>query len=132
MAFMNYLFSIGRNAEAHEWLERGLAKWPYHGELVMLKVKLLYNEYQYKEAVALLKRLISVRHDVAEPHIWIAMCYQRMGDNMAALAEAQLSTRLAPKSYTAHKILGDILKEQKKLSQANAAYEVAEMMRHKN
>jgi tetratricopeptide (TPR) repeat protein len=131
VAYMKYLFSLGRHAEACEWLDRGLTKWPYHGELVMIKVKILYNEYQYKEAVNYLKRLISVQHDVAEPHIWIAMCYQRMGDNMAALAEAQLSTRLAPKSYTAHKVLGDILKEQKKTSQANAAYEVAEMMRHK-
>jgi len=128
--FMKYLFSIGQNDEARQWLERGLAKWPYHGELVLTKVKLLYNEYRYKDAVGLLKRLISVKPDIAEPHIWIAMCYQRLGDNMAALAESQLATRLAPKSYTAHKVLGDILKEQKKLSQANAAYEVAEMMRH--
>ena len=132
VAFMKYLVSIGRHGEAQEWLERGLNKWPYHGELVMSKVKLLYNEYQYKEAVTLLKRLISFKPDAPEPHIWAAMCYQRLGDNMAALAEAQLSTRLAPKSYTAHKVLGDILKEQKKSSQANAAYEVAEMMRHKN
>ena len=132
VAFMNYLFSIGRNAEAREWLDRGLSKWPYHGELVMLKVKQLYNEFQYKEAVNYLKRLISVRPDVPEPHIWLAMCYQRLGDNMVALAEARLCTRLAPKSYVAHKVLGDILKEQKKLSQANAAYEVAEMMRQKS
>jgi tetratricopeptide (TPR) repeat protein len=127
--FMKYLNSIGQYSEAREWLDRGLTKWPYHGELVLTKVKLLYNEYHYQEAVQLLKRLISVKPDVAEPHIWIAMCYQRLGDNMAALAEAQLCTRLAPKSYTAHKVLGDIFKEQKKLSQANAAYEVAEMMR---
>ena len=132
MAFMKHLFSLGRHAEACEWLDRGLSQWPYHGELVMIKVKILYNEYQYKEAVTYLKRLISVRPDVAEPHIWIAMCYQRLGDNMAALAEAHLCTRLAPKSYVAHKVLGDVLKEQKKLSQANAAYEVAEMMRHQN
>ncbi len=129
LIFMKYLNSIHQYSEAREWLERGLAKWPYHGELVLTKVKILYNEYQYKEAVQLLKRLISVKNEVAEPHIWIAMCYQRLGDNMGALAEAQLATRLAPKSYTAHKVLGDILKEQKKLSQANAAYEVAEMMR---
>ena len=127
--FMKYLFNTGQHDEAVQWMERGLAKWPYHGELVLTKVKLLYNEYRYKEAVALLKPLISIKADMAEPHIWIAMCYQRMGDNMAALAEAHLATRLAPKSYTAHKVLGDILKEQKKLSQASAAYEVAEMMR---
>ena len=127
--FMKYLMATGQTQEGLQWLERGLAKWPYHGELVLTKVKILYNEYRYKDAVALLKRLISVKPDVAEPHIWIAMCYQRLGDNMAALAEAQLATRLAPKSFTAHKVLGDILKEQKKLSQANAAYEVAEMMR---
>jgi tetratricopeptide (TPR) repeat protein len=128
--FMKYLFSIGQYEEGIQWLERGLVKWPYHGELVLTKVKMLYNEYRYKEAVALLKSLIAIKSDMAEPHIWVAMCYQRMGDNMAALAESQLATRLAPKSYVAHKVLGDILKEQKKLSQANAAYEVAEMMRH--
>ncbi|MGL4207749.1 MAG: tetratricopeptide repeat protein, partial [Candidatus Adiutrix sp.] len=127
--FMKYLFDTQQTAEATTWLDRGLAKWPYHGELVMTKVRLLYNEYQYKEAVPLLKRLISIRHEMAEPHIWLAMCQQRLGDNMGALAEIQLAARLAPKSYTAHKVLGDILKEQKKLSQANAAYEVAEMMR---
>ena len=129
VCFMNYLFSINANEEAIKWLERGLMQWPYHGELVLTKVKLLYAEYRYKEAMVLLKRLIAIKNDVAEPHIWIAMCYQRLGDNMAALAEAQLATRLAPKSVTAHKVLGDVLKEQKKLSQANAAYEVAEMIR---
>ncbi|MDR2200357.1 MAG: tetratricopeptide repeat protein [Deltaproteobacteria bacterium] len=129
VTFVKYLFSINANKEAGEWLDKGLAHWPYHGELIIIKAKILYNEYRYKEAVNLLKRLISVKHDVAEPHMWMALCYQRMSNNMAALAEAQLATRLAPKSYTAHKILGDILKEQKKLSQANAAYEVADMIR---
>jgi tetratricopeptide (TPR) repeat protein len=127
--FMKYLFSIHQQAEAMEWLNKGLTKWPYHGELIITKVKILYNEYRYKEAVNLLKRLISVKHDMAEPHMWIALCYQRLGNHMAALAEAQLATRLAPKSFTCHKVLGDILKEQKKVSQANAAYEVADMIR---
>jgi tetratricopeptide (TPR) repeat protein len=127
--FMKYLFSINATKEALEWLEKGLAHWPYHGELIITKVKILYNEYRYREAVNLLKRLISVKHDLAEPHMWMALCYQRLGNNMAALAEAQLATRLAPKSFTSHKVLGDILKEQKKLSQANAAYEVADMIR---
>ncbi|MDR1164732.1 MAG: tetratricopeptide repeat protein [Deltaproteobacteria bacterium] len=129
VAFMKYLFSVNANKEGEEWLDRGLAHWPYHGELIIAKVKILYSEYRYKEAVNLLKRLISVKHDLAEPHMWMALCYQRLGNNMAALAEAQLATRLAPKSFTSHKILGDILKEQKKLSQANAAYEVADMIR---
>jgi tetratricopeptide (TPR) repeat protein len=127
--FMKYLFSINATKEALEWLEKGLARWPYHGELIITKVKILYNEYRYREAVNLLKRLISVKHDLAEPHMWMALCYQRLGNNMAALAESQLATRLAPKSFTSHKVLGDILKEQKKLSQANAAYEVADMIR---
>jgi tetratricopeptide (TPR) repeat protein len=127
--FMKYLFSINQNEEAKEWLNRGLVKWPYHGELIITKVKILYNEYRYKEAVNLLKRLISVKHDMAEPHMWVALCYQRLGNHMAALAEAQLATRLAPKSFTCHKVLGDILKEQKKISQAHAAYEVADMIR---
>ncbi|MDR2339533.1 MAG: tetratricopeptide repeat protein [Deltaproteobacteria bacterium] len=129
VTFMKYLFSINATKEATEWLDKGLAHWPYHGELIITKAKILYSEYRYKEAVTLLKRLISVKHDIAEPHMWLALCYQRMSNNMAALAEAQLATRLAPKSYTTHKVLADILKEQKKLSQANAAYEVAEMIR---
>ncbi|MDR2461446.1 MAG: tetratricopeptide repeat protein [Deltaproteobacteria bacterium] len=129
VTFMKYLFSINATKEAIEWLDRGLAHWPYHGELIITKVKILYNEYRYKEAVNLLKRLISVKHDLAEPHMWMALCYQRLGNNMAALAEAQMATRLAPKSFTSHKVLGDILKEQKKLAQANAAYEVADMIR---
>ncbi|MDR3203657.1 MAG: tetratricopeptide repeat protein [Deltaproteobacteria bacterium] len=129
VTFMKYLFSINQTDEAMQWLNRGLSKWPYHGELIITKVKILYNEYRYKEAVNLLKRLISVKHDMAEPHMWIALCYQRLGNHMAALAEAQLATRLAPKSFTSHKVLGDILKEQKKISQANAAYEVADMIR---
>ncbi|MDR2612944.1 MAG: tetratricopeptide repeat protein [Deltaproteobacteria bacterium] len=129
VTFMKYLFSINATKEALEWLEKGLAHWPYHGELIITKVKILYNEYRYREAVNLLKRLVSVRHDLAEPHMWMALCYQRLGNNMAALAQAQLATRLAPKSFTSHKVLGDILKEQKKLSQANAAYEVADMIR---
>jgi tetratricopeptide (TPR) repeat protein len=132
VTFMKYLFSIGQNKEASEWLDRGLAKWPYHGELIITKVKILYNEYRYKEAVTLLKRLISVKNDLAEPHMFMAMCYQRLGNHMAALAEAQLATRLAPKSFTSHKVLGDILKEQKKVSQANAAYEVANMIQMTN
>jgi tetratricopeptide (TPR) repeat protein len=126
--FMKYLYSIGANKEGTQWLDRGLAKWPYHGELIITKVKLLYAEYRYKEAIPLLKRLISVKNDLAEPHMWMAMCYQRLGNHMAAMAEAQLATRLAPKSFTSHKVLGDILKEQKKVSQANAAYEVANML----
>jgi tetratricopeptide (TPR) repeat protein len=119
----------GSRKESLEWLERGLARWPCHGELIITKVKILYNEYRYREAVNLLKRLISVKHDLAEPHMRMALRYQRLGNNMAALAEAQLATRLAPKIFTSHKISGDILKEQKKLSLANDAYEVADMIR---
>ncbi|MDR1609037.1 MAG: tetratricopeptide repeat protein, partial [Deltaproteobacteria bacterium] len=91
--FMKYLFSVGANKEGIQWLDRGLAKWPYHGELIITKVKLLYAEYRYQEATTLLKRLISVKNDLAEPHMWMAMCYQRLGNHMAALAEAQLATR---------------------------------------
>ena len=41
VAFMKYLFSIHEDAEARQWLERGLKKWPYHGELIITKVKIL-------------------------------------------------------------------------------------------
>ncbi|MDR1035813.1 MAG: tetratricopeptide repeat protein [Deltaproteobacteria bacterium] len=92
--FMKYLFSINASKEALAWLEKGLARWPYHGELIITKVKIPFNEYRYREAVNLLKRLIYVRHDLAEKHMWMALCYRRLGNNMAALAEAQLATRL--------------------------------------
>jgi hypothetical protein len=38
-----------------------------------------------------------------------------------------LATRLTPKKNTSHKVLGDILKELKKVSQGAATYEVANM-----
>ena len=57
------------------------------------------------------------------------MAFQRIGDKMSALAEGQLATRLAPKSHTAHKVLGDILREQGKFSMAENAYETAEHLK---
>ncbi|MDR0549509.1 MAG: hypothetical protein LBI10_08920 [Deltaproteobacteria bacterium] len=38
-----------------------------------------------------------------------------------------MATRLTPKKNTSHKVLGDILKELKKVSQGAATYEVANM-----
>ena len=129
VTFIKRLFSVNANKEAAEWLGRGLARWPCRVRLIMTKAKILRDECRYKEAVNPLKRLISAKRGVAEPHMWMALCCQRMSDNMAALAEAQLAARIAPKSRAAHKVLGDILKERKKLSQASAACEVADMIR---
>lgn len=127
--FTKYLFALGKNRKAAEWLERGLEKWPYSGELLLIKAKNLYGEKLFREAMALIKRILSVKSDSAEAHMWLALCHQGLGEQMAALSEAQLATRLAPRSFTAHKILGDILKEQKKYSPANAAYEAASLLK---
>ncbi len=65
----------------------------------------------------------------AEPHIFLALSYSRLGQNMAALAEGQLSIKLAPKNAYAHQTLGDIYREQKKFSLAATSYETAERLR---
>lgn len=129
VAFMKFLFNSGHNKQGWEWLEKALLKWPYSGELLLTKIKILYARGHYQEAVSLIKRLLSVKNDSAEAHMWLALCHQRKGNNLAAVSEAQLAARLAPKSFTVHQVLGDILKEQKKLSPANAAYEAASMLR---
>ena len=66
---------------------------------------------------------------LAEPHILLSLVYSRLGQNMAALAEGQLSIKLAPKNANAHQVLGDIYREQKKFSLAATSYETAERLR---
>lgn len=127
--FIKYLLSKGMNSEAQEHLTIVLEKWPDSLDLKLIKGRLLFKEQKYAEALQMLKEVASEKESLAEPHIWMAMSYQKLGDSMSALAEGQLATRLAPKSSTAHKILGDILREQKKFSMAENAYETAEHLK---
>ena len=64
-----------------------------------------------------------------EPHILLALAYNRIGQNMAALAEGLLAVRLAPQNASAHQILANIYREQKRFTLAATSYETAERLR---
>jgi len=127
--FLKYLLSIGKNDEARSRLQDFLVKWPDNLELRLIHGRLLYKSKKYEEAVKVLRPITQERESWAEPHIWLALAYQRLGDHMGALAEGQLAARLAPKSHAIHKILGDIYREQKKFGMAENAYETAEHLK---
>ena len=128
--YIKYLLSIGNVGDAEEQLRVLLEKWPNGLDLLAIKGRLMFRDKKYLEALTLLKAVAQQREGWAEPHIWMAMAYQKLGDTMSALAEGQLATRLAPKSYSIHKIFGDILREQKKFGMAENAYETAENLKN--
>lgn len=127
--FLKYLLSIGKTEKCRTRLNRFLAQWPDSPELRLIHGRLLFKDNLYQEALDVLKGIAEEKENLAEPHIWMAMAYQRLGNTMSALAEGQLAIRLAPKSHVAHKIMGDIYREQKKFNMAENAYEVAENIR---
>jgi tetratricopeptide (TPR) repeat protein len=127
--FLKYLLSIGLSDEAKKHLDEMLAIWPDNMDLQMILGRFMVKENRFQEAVDILGMVAMERENWAEAHIWLAVAYQRLGDTMSALAEGQLATRLAPKSHVIHKIFGDILREQKKFSMAENAYETAEHLK---
>lgn len=127
--YVKYLLNIGQVKEASEHLTKMLEQWPDSLDLKVIHGRLLFRDKQYQDAVNVLKEVAQAKDKWAEPHLWMAMAYQRLGDSMSALAEGQLATRLAPKSHAAHKVLGDILREQKKFGMAENAYETAENLK---
>ncbi|MBU2548807.1 MAG: tetratricopeptide repeat protein [Proteobacteria bacterium] len=127
--FIKYLLSINEFERAESGLRDMLAKWPDSLDLKLIQARLLYKDQKFEEALAMLKTVVQEKEKSAEAHIWMAMSYQRLGDTMSALAEGQLAIRLAPKSHVAHKVLGDIYREQKKFSMAENAYETAENLK---
>lgn len=127
--FLKYLLSIGKMDKVQARLNEFLAQWPDSPELRLIHGRLLFKDNLYQEALDVFKAVAAEKENLAEPHIWMAMAYQRLGETMNALAEGQLAVRLAPKSHAAHKIMGDIYREQKKFSLAENAYEVAENLR---
>ncbi|MFH1135896.1 MAG: tetratricopeptide repeat protein [Pseudomonadota bacterium] len=127
--YIKYLLSIGQGDDAENQLKTLLERWPHSLDLMAIQGRLLFRDKKYLESLTLLKSVAQQREGWAEPHIWMAMAYQKMGDTMSALAEGQLATRLAPKSYSIHKIFGDILREQKKFGMAENAYETAEHLK---
>ena len=127
--FLKYLLSIGQTEETDKQLDQMLNRWPNSNELKLIKGRLLIKRQQHLEAIQLLKAVAHEKEAWAEPRILMAMAYQKLGDKMAALAEGQLATRLAPKSHAAHKIYGDILREQGKFGMAENAYETAENLK---
>ena len=127
--YLKYLISIGQMDEARQLLSDNLSQWPDSLDLKLIQGRFLVKDKQYEQAINILKSVVETKTDWAEPHIWMAVAYQRLGDNMSALAEGQLATRLAPKSVAIHKTYGDILREQKKFGMAENAYETAENLR---
>ena len=127
--FVKYLLSIGQNDEARASLNTNLSKWPDSLELLLIHGRLLVKDANYMEAIHILRQVVEQKESLAEPHIWMAVAYQRLGESMQALAEGQLATRLAPKSHAIHRLYGDILREQKKFGMAENAYETAEHLK---
>lgn len=127
--FIKYLLSIGKNDDARDQLSELLGRWPESHDLMLIQGRLLFKDDKYQEAIETLKEVAAEKETWAEPHIWMAMAYQKLGDSMSALAEGQLATRLAPRSHAIHKLFGDILRDQKKFSMAENAYETAENLR---
>jgi len=127
--FIMYLLSIGKREEASGYLKQCLEKWPDSVQLKLIQGRLMYREKKYQEVIELLQKVVRKKDTLAEPHILMAMAYQRLGNGIAATAEGQLATRLAPKSITAHQVIGDIYREQKKFGMAASAYETAENLR---
>lgn len=127
--YVRLMLGRGKAEDAEKRLEELLAKWPDDAELRLLQGRILYKNKHYLESIDVLKAVAEEKKSWVETHIWLAMAYQRSGDKMAALAEGQLATRMAPKSYVAHKVLGDIYREQKKFNLAENSYEMAENLR---
>lgn len=127
--FIKYLLSIRQGDAARTSLNASLSKWPDSLELKLIKGRLLVKDANYMEAVHILRQVVDQKESWAEPHIWLAVAYQRLGESMQALAEGQLATRLAPKSHVIHKLFGDILRDQKKFGMAENAYETAENLK---
>ena len=127
--FIKHLLSLGMKEDAGAKLDLFREQWPDSLELKMIHGRLLVRDNKHQEAIEVLRSVVQIKDAWAEPHIWLAVAYQRTGDNMSALAEGQLATRLAPKSHVVHRIFGDILREQKKFSMAENAYETAEHLR---
>ena len=127
--YVKYLMSVGLEDEAKTQLNGFRTTWPDNLELKLMFGRALYQDQRFEETIKVMKDVAQARDDWAEPHIWMAMAHQRLGDKMQALAEGQLATRLAPKGYTAHKVFGDILREQGKFGMAENAYETAENLK---
>ncbi len=127
--YVKLLLGRGKQQEAEKRLEDYVRRWPESQDLLLLQGRALFKKKHFKEAAIILSQVAQEKEGWAEPHIWLAMCYQQMGDKMSALAEGQLAIRLAPKSHVAHKVLGDIYREQKKFSMAENAYEMAENLK---
>jgi len=89
---------------------------------------MLFQDNQLERTLEVMLEVANLNPQAAEPHLYMAMAYNRLGQNMNALAEGQLSTRLAPDNPESHKILGDIYRDQEKFSLASASYETSERL----
>ncbi|MBW2622477.1 MAG: tetratricopeptide repeat protein [Deltaproteobacteria bacterium] len=127
--YVNYLVEQGESEKARDQLAEARTKWPDNINLRFLDGRLSFKEERYAETIALMKDVAKRDEKRVEPHIFLSLAYNRLGQYMAALAEGQLAVKLAPKNAYAHQILGDIYGEQKKFSLAAASFETAERLR---
>lgn len=126
--YVSFLMKQNKLDEAQNQLNQMINKWPNNPNVRMLHGRMLIQFKKYAEAVSVLKELVDVDEKMAQPHIYLALAYNKMGQAMNALAEGQLSTRLASKNAQAHKVLGNIYRDQKKFSLAAASYEQADRL----
>ncbi len=127
--YIKYLFDLGEGDKAQDQLAGARIKWPDDIFLKFLEGRTCFQQERYDETIKLMQDVVKEDETLAEPHIFLSLSFSRLGQNMAALAEGQLSTKLAPKNANAHQVLGDIYREQKKFSLAAASYETAERIR---
>lgn len=127
--YIKYLFHQGKTDKAQDQLAGARTRWPDDIFLKFLEGRICFQQERFDEALKLMQDVVKENEKLVEPHIFLALAYNRLGQNMAALAEGQLSTKLAPQNAHVHQVLGDIYRKQKKFSLAATSYETAERLR---
>jgi len=126
--YIRHLMDQGELESAQTRLAEALQRWPDDPSLQVLQGAMLFHEDRFEETIEMMQEIVKLNPQAAEPHFYMAMAYNQLKQNMNALAEGQLSTRLAPTNPEAYRILGDIYRDQDKFSLASASYETAERL----
>lgn len=129
--YITYLMQQQRMAQAQARLEDAISRWPQDLGLKLLMARMLIADGRQDSAIQVLKEIVAIDENMVDAHLLLATTHNYLGQNMAALAEGQLATRLAPNNPDAHKILADIYRDQKKFSLAAASYETADRLKSK-
>lgn len=127
-AYVKFLIGQNKDDDASEQLLIMLKKWPGNADLSLLKGQIYMQADKYQETIDLMKELVAADDKIGMPHVLMAMSHSKLGQNLAALAEGQLASRLDSKNPQVHRVLGDIYRDQKKFSLAENCYETAERL----